>query len=124
MRTTRIFDVLSRPEVVIALLELARREASQQELLGVVKASGAGHIDQGTMSRHLGRLENLGLVEKPGKRGPYHLRFPQETLALITAALALSETVGSEEGKLDRKIGDLLRRTRLVGLARVEEEGA
>lgn len=124
MRMTRILDVLSKPEVVVAVLTLAHEDRSQQELLRAVEASGIGQIDQPTMSRHLSRLEDLGLIGKPGKRGAYQLVHPERTVSLVNAALALASATTGTEAELEATMQRLARRSILRAVEADKSDGA
>jgi DNA-binding IclR family transcriptional regulator len=59
-----------------------------------------------TISRRIGSLEDVGLVERDGPRSPYDLVFPDQTRHFLAAGLTLAELT---HGKLAEKAREQLR---------------
>lgn len=121
MRMARLLEVMARPEVIVAVTHLSRGEATQQDLRRAIDQAAVGRADQAVLSRNLTRLIDLGVLEKPGKRGAYRLVYPTETLALLTAAVTLSKAATSQELELESEVTAMLRRR---GLHAVADESA
>lgn len=117
----RLLAILARPEVIVAVTALGRGEATQQELLGAIEKAAIGRADQAVLSRNLTRLIDLGVLEKPGKRGAYRLVFPNETFAFLAAAVALSRAATNQEMELESEVTAMLRRR---GIRAVADESA
>ncbi len=48
--------------------------------------TAASPYDSSTISRRMGDLEDLGLVQRPSAHAPYHLQFREQTRALRAQA--------------------------------------
>lgn len=71
-------------------------------------------LNSGTVSRRLGGLEDDGMVERVGPRGPYAVVFPAETRTLLLAASGLAKLLADAHAADAR---DLSKRQRTEGLA-------
>ena len=52
--------------------------------------TAASPYDSSTISRRMGDLEDLGLVQRPSAHAPYHLQFREQTRALLRAGAELA----------------------------------
>jgi DNA-binding GntR family transcriptional regulator len=81
----KLFDLLADHacRVILAGLLKARRPLTQRELIASLGLSSS------TISRRLGELEDIGLVERASPRAPYVLVFEDKTRELMATALDL-----------------------------------
>lgn len=71
-------------------------------------------LNSGTISRRLSNLEDEGVVERIGRRGPYAVSFASETRKLMFAASALAKLLANAQSSAAE---DLSKRQRTEGLA-------
>lgn len=69
--------------VILGGLLKAREPLTQRQLIAALGLSSS------TVSRRLGELEDVGLVERASPRAPYHLVFEEKTRELMAIALEL-----------------------------------
>jgi len=79
-----------------------------------VELTAALDLNSGTISRRLSNLEDEGVVERIGRRGPYAVVFPSETRKLLLAASGLVKLLADVQAEVAE---DLSKRQRTEGLA-------
>jgi DNA-binding HxlR family transcriptional regulator len=111
VRTADLLDALRHPGAAF-LLELLAEDATEADLLGVVKRS-----TQATGNRRLAALEKAGVIERsagrvkaPGRR--WAVVHPQETDELLRAALALASAAADHEAATREDANRALKRQR------------
>lgn len=95
-----------------SVLELARDELTQAELLVAINEGGLTQdVSQAALSKGLTRLEDLGVIERTGSsRAPYRLVATEETLHLMRSAIVLARALGADQQADANLLLDTLRR--------------
>jgi DNA-binding MarR family transcriptional regulator len=87
----KLFDLLADHvcRLILAALIKARGPLTQQQLIAKLGLSSS------TVSRRLGDLEDMGLVERASRRAPYRVVYERQTRDLMATALEIAASAAA-----------------------------